>query len=218
MAHTLGQFAFAVKAFAAAHVFGTSHHLVNDVFRSGEAACLVGLNGLFELLEAELDVVEILNGFAERYGNVGQHGLEIAESLAHDVGTFRRHAALGHRVGNEHHDTPVLVAVEVEILAVFGRHEGEHLAVYVVGIGGFEFLADMSRHCHDVVHQHLHVGEDGVVHVLQHVVGSVAGGHYFVSGIDKSVAERLDFFDIALDVELRNYLLHVCLIHSIYRY
>ena len=42
----------------------------------------IGGHGIVQLLQAELHVVEVGDGFAQRIGNVGKHGLEVAEGGA----------------------------------------------------------------------------------------------------------------------------------------
>ena len=94
--------------------------------------------------------------------------------------------------------------MEVEELSVLGRNEGQNLAVDVRRVGSFQFLADVSCHGNDVVHEHFHVGENGVVDMLENIVGGITFGAYLVSCIDESVSERLHFSDMALDFKLVN--------------
>ena len=103
----------------------------------------------------------------------------------------------------------------VVIFATLAGYEVEHLAVNVERVDGFEFGADMSRDGHDVIHQQVNVGEDGVVNVLQHVVGSIPFGHYHVSGVDETVSEGLYFSDFAFNLEMGGNLLQFFLFHDI---
>ena len=201
VADSFGQFSFAVESFAAGHALGAFLDFVGDVACGSESSHLVSLDGFFELLEAEFDVVEVLDGLTEFGGNVSEFGLEVAEGLADDAGTFGRDAALGDGVGDEDHHAPIFLIKEVVVLPVLAGHELEHFAVDVGGAGCFEFAADVGGDGDDVVHQHVHIGEDGGVDVLEHVVGSVSRSHDLIGGVDESVAERLHFHDVAFDLE-----------------
>ena len=64
-----------------------------------DAAGFIFGDGFFELLDAELDVVEVLDGFAELCGEVGEHRLELGEGFADNGGILHAHAALGGGVG-----------------------------------------------------------------------------------------------------------------------
>ena len=158
--------------------------------------------------------MEVLDSFAQLYGDVGQHSLEVTEGLAHDIRTFRSYCALRNCVGDEDHDAPVFLAVEVEILAVLGRHEVKYFALQVSHVCGFVFGTDVIGHSHDIVHQHLDIGEDGVVDVLQDVVGGIALGFYFVGSVDQTVSQRTYVDHFALNVKISNDLLQICF-HSI---
>ena len=215
MADALGQFAFAVELFAAAHVVGALFNFLDDVLHVLGAAALVGCHSLVELLQAELNVVEVLDALAQRVGNVGQHGLEVAKGFTHNVGAFGAYATLRHGVGDEHHDAPVFIFVQVVVLAIGAGHKFQYAATDVGHAGSFLFATDMVGDGHDVVHQHVHVGEDGVVDVLQHIVGVVTVGHYLVSGVDEAVAERFHFYYVALDFELLGDVVQLVLFHDI---
>ena len=209
MADTLGEFALAVEAFSLAHFFGACLEFVNEPLHLGQTTSLVFGHGLAELLEAELHVVEVLDGFAQLCGDVGEHCLEVAEGFAYDVGAFGCHCGLANGIGDEPHHAPVLFAIEVVVLAVLGGYEAEHFALKICHAIGLVFGADVVGHGHDVVHQHIHVGEDGVVHVLEHIVGGVALGFHFVGGVDESVAKGTNVADVALDFKLRNDVLEI---------
>ena len=204
MANALGEFAFAVEAFALGHLLFTLTDFVEQGFHFGfvDTTGLVFGDGLFELLDAKLDVVEILDRLAELCGQIGEHGLELSEGLADDGGILHVHAALGGGVGDEHHHAPIFLTVVVVVFAVVGGHETQHLAVDVGRAGGFELLANVAGDFDDVVHQQIDVGEDGHIDVLQHVVGAVAFGFHGVGGVDEPVAEGMDVTHFALNGEM----------------
>lgn len=204
MANALGEFAFAVEAFALGHLLFTLTDFVEQGFHLGllDAAGFVVGDGFFELLDAELDVVEILDRLAELCGQIGEHGLELSEGLADDGGILLAHAALGGGVGDEHHHAPIFLTVVVVVFAVVGGHKTEHFAVDVGRAGGFELLANVAGDFDDVVHQQIDVGEDGHIDVLQHVVGAVTFGFHGVGGVDQPVAEGMDVTHFALNGEM----------------
>ena len=204
MANALGEFAFAVEALALGHLLFTLTDFVEQGFHLGllDAAGFIFGDGFFELLDAELDVVEILDRLAELCGQIGEHGLELGEGLADDGGILHAHAALGGGVGDEHHHTPIFLTVVVVVFAVLGGHKTEHFAVDIGGAGGFELLANVAGDFDDVVHQQIDVGEDGYIDVLQHVVCAVAFGFHGVGGVDQPVAEGMDVTHFALNGEM----------------
>ena len=204
MANALGEFAFAIEAFALGHLLFTLTDFVEQGFHLGllDAAGFIFGDGFFELLDAELDVVEILDRLAELCGQIGEHGLELGEGLADDGGILHAHAALGGGVGDEHHHAPIFLTVVVVVFAVVGGHETEHFAVDIGGAGSFELLANVAGDFDDVVHQQIDVGEDGHIDVLQHVVCAVAFGFHGVGGVDQPVAEGMDVTHFALNGEM----------------
>ena len=134
----------------------------------GHAAHGVGLHHLAQLRQAELHVVEVLDGLPQRHGQVGQHGLEIAEGQSGGAAALGVHGLLGHRAGNEDHQTPVVaVHLRVEALRVFLQaDEGEHAAVDVVRALLLQLVADMAGDGGDVTHHHIDIGEHMVVDAL----------------------------------------------------
>ena len=72
----------------------------------------------------------------------------------------------------------------------------------------------MMRHGRNILHEHAHVRENGVIDVLQHVIGSVAGSRHLVGGVNQAVAQRLYFKNIALNVKLGDNLLQIFLFHG----
>ena len=63
----------------------------------------------------------------------------------------------------------------------------------------------MGSYSLDIVLKHVHILKDGIVDPLQHIVRRITGCGHLVSVIDKSVAERLDFTDFALNREISQY-------------
>lgn len=214
VADALGQFSLAIEAFALRHFLCACFDGVHEVLHFCQASALVGFDGFAQLPEAELHVVEVLDGLAKLDGDVGQPALELSEGLAHDVACLRRHFRHRHGVGDEDHHAPVLFAVKVVVFAILGGDEAQAFALNV--LFSIKFFADVVGDGYDVAHQHVYVGEDGVVDVLKHIVGSIGlGSGHFVGCVDEAVSERLHFFDSPLDVKLRNNLLQVLLVHGI---
>ena len=102
----------------------------------------------------------------------------------------------------------------VVVLAVVGGHKTEHAAVDVGHAFGFVLLADMAGDGDDIAHEHLYVGEDGGVDVLEDVVGGAAFGDYLIRGVDEAVAEGFYFCYVALDGKLSHDVLKVFLFHG----
>ena len=63
----------------------------------------------------------------------------------------------------------------------------------------------MTCHGTDIIHQHIHVGEDVGVHTLKNIIRSLGLCGFYKEGvIDQAFAEGLDFCDHATDGELVN--------------
>ena len=152
--------------------------------------------------------MEILDGLAQFGGDIGQHRLEAGKGFAHNGGILHTHPAFRDGVGNELHDAPILFAVEVVELTIPGRDESEHLALDVGRTLGFEFAADVGGDFHDVAHQEVHIGENGDIDVLHHVVAAIAFGHDGIGGVDQAVAQGVDVGDVALDLKLEGDIFH----------
>ena len=77
------QLALTVQAFLDAHRFGTFLDLLYQIFHLFQPACRISGYSLMELSQAELHIMEIRDGLAQRtLGYIGQHGLEITERFA----------------------------------------------------------------------------------------------------------------------------------------
>ena len=84
MADALGEHALAAHALCLAHIVSAGFEFGNELlhFHLLHASCGVGCHHLAELLEAELHIVEVLDGLSELYGNICEHGLEASEGFA----------------------------------------------------------------------------------------------------------------------------------------
>ena len=90
VANALGQLAFAEEAFALGHFLLTLADFVEQGFHSGfvnTAGFVVG-HSVIELLNAELDVVEILDRLAECAGRSENNGLEIGRRSRPTMAAF----------------------------------------------------------------------------------------------------------------------------------
>ena len=139
VANALGEFAVAEEAFALGHFLLAAADFVEQGFHGGfvDTAGFVVGHSVVELLNAELDVVEILDRLAELRGEVGKHRLELGEGFTDNGGILHAHAALGGGVGDEHHHAPLLLTVVVVVFAIVGGHETQHLAINVGRAGCF---------------------------------------------------------------------------------
>ena len=176
MAHALGQLALAPHALGLAHLLGVLADEVEKLHHRvlANSSGWVLLDDLAQLLHAELHVVEVGNHLAQLLGDVHQHVLEMAEGVAGEIRILWRHGLVGLGVGYEHHHPPHrAVGLSVVELSAVGGYKAQHLAVDVCHVGSLQFLAYVACHGGDVVHQHVHVGEDGGVYALKHIVGRV---------------------------------------------
>lgn len=81
-------------------------------------------------------------------------------------------------------------------------HESEHLPVNIGLTCGGELGADVRCHRHDVGHEGIHIGEDGVVNPLEHIVRGIPLGGNKIGIVNKSVAVRLDVHGPAIYIEV----------------
>ena len=175
MADAARQLTLAEQTLALAHALGVALEEVEDVLHACHAAHGVFRYNLAQLLHAELHVVEVRNGVAQRLGYVNEHFLEVAKGHTGQVAVLGIDGLKGLSTGNEHHHTPVAVVGVVEIaLAVASLHERKHLTIDVFLAASLEFLADVSGYHVDVMLQQVYIGKNGIVDALQHVVGRIA--------------------------------------------
>ena len=146
------QFAFTIEAFLDTHGFGAFFDFLDQIFHFVQTAGDVALYCIVELLQTEFHVMEVRDGFTQRaFRNVGQHGLEIAESLASFVGKFRVNLFVALAVRDEQTNTPIAVSVEIIQFVIFCRKESQDFAVNVIFTFFFQFLTDMRSNYLDIV-------------------------------------------------------------------
>ena len=157
----------------------------------------IALDDIAKLLEAELHVVEVLDGLAQLNRYVGKHCLEVTEGLAGSAAAFGVDGLLRDGIIDEDHQSPIAAfCLDVELAVVFCRDEAQHFPVDVCRALLREFLADVRGDGIDVAHHHIHIGEDVVVDALQHIVRLVLFGSLnFVGVVDESLAKRLNLAD-----------------------
>jgi len=85
MTNALRQFTFTEKSFATCHGVGTLFYLSHDILYTFQTTCLVSFYSFLELLETELDVVEVLNGFTQLSGNICEHCLEVTKGFTYNL-------------------------------------------------------------------------------------------------------------------------------------
>ena len=184
------QFAFTIEAFLDTHGFGAFFDFLDQIFHFVQTAGDVALYCIVELLQTEFHVMEVRDGFTQRaFRNVGQHGLEIAESLASFVGKFRVNLFVALAVRDEQTNTPIAVSVEIIQFVIFCRKESQDFAVDVAFTFFFQFLTDMRSNYLDIVLQHIHICKDQVVDALQHVFDFTFFVCYFQRIVNVSVSE-----------------------------
>ena len=143
MADALWQLALAVQLFGSTHLLSTLEQSIDQLLHLGNAARLVVGNGIVELLEAELHVMEVRNGLVERLLNIGKHGLELAEALASKIRILRIDNLVSHRIRDEHRDSPVGFTIEIVGFSGIRLDECEDLAVKVGNTCLLELGTDM---------------------------------------------------------------------------
>ena len=159
------------------------------------------------------DVVEALDGLAQRLVEIREQALELTYTLATLIGQRGRvGTVVGRRAGDEDADSPEVLAILVVECAVVGLDDGECLA-HRIG----DLALDMLRHGLDVVHHRGHVGEDVVILALEDVVGRRAYGVHHEGVVDKTLAQGGDALHLAFEREVRSYLskfflCHICFI------
>ena len=181
MADALRQLALAAEALGDGHFVGEGEQLVDDRLHRSHAPYGVAGDDFLELFEAEFHIVEVLDGLAQLYGDVGQHGLEVAEGFAGSLARLGVDGLLRDGVFDEHHQSPRLAVdggVKFARVGLQGN-EGEHLAVDIVLAACLQLLTYVTRDGAYVRHKHLYVGEDVGVDALQDVVGrfGLGGAH-----------------------------------------
>ena len=134
--------------------------------------------------------MEVRDGFTQcAFRNVGQHGLEVAESLACFVRQFRGDLFVAFAVWDEQANTPIVVSVEIIQFVIFCRKESQDFAVNIIFTFFFQFLTDMRSNNLDIALQHIHICEDQVVDALQHVFDFAFFVCYFQRIVNVSVSE-----------------------------
>ena len=178
------------------------------------AACGVAAQRLVPLPEAEADVVESGQDVGERFVEIGQLGLELADALAALAGQRRGVGpVVGDRIGDEAADGPVFAfGVAVVQGSVVRRDDLQHLA-QGVSAGCDHLAADMLRDFADVLHHGRHVDEDRAVFALQDIVRSVRLGPHDERVVDESVAQRPDGGDPARQPETAGYFMQDVFVH-----
>ena len=196
MADTLREFALTIKPFAQTHVTGLRLNPVYQLLHlhlAHHPGPILG-NRVIQLLQAELDVVEIGDDLPYGRLQIRQQRLEITEGTPRIVGISRRDGLIGIAVGDKVHHTPILAVLKDVCLPCVGLKEMQHSTANILDALAFIFPADVARHGLDVVLQHLHIGEDGVVDALKHI-SRLAIHHNLKGVVDETIAQRQNVFD-----------------------
>ena len=82
MAQAFRQFSFAIQALCLAHLVAIAQQSGDDVVHLVHSFCLVCRNSFLKLLQTQLHVVEVGDGFAKGFGQIDQHFLEVSESFS----------------------------------------------------------------------------------------------------------------------------------------
>ena len=165
------QFAFAEESLRQAHFFSTAVNSLDDIGTSCFSAHRVCCKRFVELLQTELNIMEIRDGFAEFIERqVCQLALETTESFASQFRGLRRHFLLRRTVFDKHINAPI-VAFRCAVIefTVFGRHKFQDFAFDVLLAGCFQFATNMIGHLTDILLQTFHILENMVVNTLQEI-------------------------------------------------
>ena len=208
MADPLGKKSLPVQSLRLAHLHSVGVKFLKNLVElsilriSGEPSGLVIMDGLYQLAKPQLHVMEVWNSLSEGVRDVGQHGLEMAESLSRIFRVLGIDCLVSLCAVNEHGNSPELpIHLDVGLGAVLQRDESEHLPVYVSLSGGFQLTADVPCSGLDVILEQLHVGENGIVNPLQDIIRRVTFCRDFVGVINQSVPQRGNLLDLAFDGE-----------------
>ena len=201
--YAFGKLPFAVKPLCGAHLVGTGQQLVDHPLSLFESVRRVLGNGFAEGLEPCFHVVEISNGFAEgSFADVRKHLLELSRSLSGEVGQGGGDGFVGNRSGDEQHYPPVVLSIEIEQFARFGRNHTQYPTVNIGTAAIRQFLPDVRGDAIDVALQQFDILKYMVVDPLQDIVGRRAFGGYTVGVVDPSITYRCDLCDGSLYVEV----------------
>ena len=147
--------------------------------------------------------MEVRNRLSQRIWNIRKHRLEIAKSNTGIIRIFRVHRFISLCIGNESHDAPIVFAIVPIRFSRIGKNKRKYLAVDIIRSLFRKFLADMPGNGFNVCLQHFHILEDSVVDTLQYIVGRVGfQSSHFVRVINQSAAQRLDFVNCTLRIEM----------------
>ena len=80
MANTLGQLVFTMQAFRLAHFIGATLNFIQKIPHFPHTSGNIRRHSIMKLLQTEFHIVEIGDCLAQTVGNIGKHGLEVAES------------------------------------------------------------------------------------------------------------------------------------------
>ena len=148
--------------------------------------------------------MESLDRLGQRLGEIRQLGLELADALAALAGQLRGvRLVVGDGVADEDRYGPV-VALRIHeiVFVVVGRDDRHHFAPGIASLG-HDAAADVIRDFADVLHHGRNVGEDVLILPLEDVVGGIAFGADDEGVVDKTLAQRVDCRDSALQGKLR---------------
>ena len=200
-----------------AHLLGMSFDKLQQFlhFRFLHTSGRIFLHYLAELAQTQLQVMEVGDGLAQLLGNIHEHLLEITESQSCKIGILRCHSLIGLGIGDEDHHAPVAAFSILPIsLAALGFQEMKHLAVNILLTTLLQLLADVRCYHLDIVLQHLHIGEDGIVDTLEHIIGFVGLCGINLQGVvDESVAQRTDLLHGSFHLEMTENLFVVNCLH-----
>ena len=184
---------------------------ISATLRPVQAAGGILFDGLDQLAQAEFHVMEIGNRFSQRLIQVGKHRLEVSEGFPGIIGILRIDSLVGIRIRDENGDAPVFFAIEIPCFFLpFHRDEPKGFPVNVRLAGSDQLRADVFRHRTDVVLQQIHVRKDGVIDMLEDIIGTVPFRNDLVSVINQPVPERRNFLDCSPDVEMSGYFFQRC--------
>ena len=85
MTDTFRQFALTIQLFGATHLFCILFDGIYQSLHLFQTTGRIGSNRFAQLLQTELHVMEIRNGFAQLFRDIGQHGFEFAELQTYQV-------------------------------------------------------------------------------------------------------------------------------------
>jgi len=82
----------------------------------------------------------------------------------------------------------VLTFVKKIMLSILAGHKVQHFTVDIFGMSSFQLLTDVASYSYNIIHQHIHIGEDRCIDVLKHIIRIISFCYDHIGGIDQTIS------------------------------